>query len=68
MNLVGALRRLSAVLAIIGPAWERRNGVGLKDYIESEGAEPAPESSAVHRENGLRLTRRPTVRRWPQFR
>lgn len=35
MGLVGPMRMLSPVLALIGPAWERRNWVGLKDYMES---------------------------------
>ena len=35
MGLVGAMRVLSPVLAIIGPSWERRNWVGLKEYMES---------------------------------
>jgi hypothetical protein len=37
MGLVGPMRILSPVLALIGPAWERRNWVGLKDYVESGG-------------------------------
>jgi hypothetical protein len=35
MGLVGPMRMLSPVLALIGPAWERRNWVGLKEYMES---------------------------------
>ena len=35
MGLVGPMRLLSPVLALIGPAWERRNWVGLKEYMES---------------------------------
>jgi uncharacterized protein YndB with AHSA1/START domain len=35
MGLVGPMRVLSPVLAIIGPSWERRNWVGLKEYMES---------------------------------
>jgi hypothetical protein len=35
MHLVGPLRVLSPVLAAVGPSWERRNWVGLKDYLES---------------------------------
>ena len=35
MDLVGPMRVLSPVLAVIGPRWERRNWVGLKDYLES---------------------------------
>jgi len=34
MELVGPMRMLSPVLAVIGPAWERRNWVGLKRYVE----------------------------------
>ncbi len=37
MDLVGPMRVLSPVLAVIGPRWERRNWVGLKDYLESGG-------------------------------
>ncbi|HET9304228.1 MAG TPA: hypothetical protein VFO20_15770 [Propionibacteriaceae bacterium] len=35
MSLVGSMRVLSPVLAVIGPGWERRNWVGLKEYMES---------------------------------
>ena len=35
MGLVGPMRILSPVLALVGPAWERRNWVGLKQYMES---------------------------------
>lgn len=35
MSLVGPMRVLSPVLAVIGPRWERRNWVGLKEYMES---------------------------------
>ncbi len=35
MDLVGAARVLSPVLALVGPRWERRNWVDLKDYLES---------------------------------
>jgi hypothetical protein len=35
MGLVGPMRVLSPVLALIGPQWERRNWVGLKQYMES---------------------------------
>jgi carbon monoxide dehydrogenase subunit G len=36
MGLVGPTRvLLSPVLALIGPSWERRNWVGLKEYMES---------------------------------
>ena len=35
MDLVGPMRVLSPVLAVIGPRWERRNWVGLRDYLES---------------------------------
>jgi hypothetical protein len=37
MGMVGPTRMLSPVLALIGPAWERRNWVGLKEYMESGG-------------------------------
>ena len=36
MSLVGPMRALSPVLAVVGPRWERRNWVGLKHYLESE--------------------------------
>jgi hypothetical protein len=35
MSLVGPMRLLSPVLALIGPMWERRNWGGLKQYMES---------------------------------
>ena len=35
MGLVGPMRVMSPVLAVIGPRWERRNWVGLKQYVES---------------------------------
>ena len=35
MGLVGPMRVLSPVLALVGPRWERRNWVGLKEYVES---------------------------------
>ena len=35
MGLVGPMRLLSLVLALLGPTWERRNWVGLKTYMES---------------------------------
>ncbi|TCN31138.1 carbon monoxide dehydrogenase subunit G [Kribbella orskensis] len=35
MGLVGPMRVLSPVLSFIGPAWERRNWVGLKKHLES---------------------------------
>jgi uncharacterized protein YndB with AHSA1/START domain len=35
MGLVGPMKLMSPVLALIGPRWERRNWVGLKQYIES---------------------------------
>lgn len=37
MGLVGPMRVLSPVLAVIGPTWERRNWLGLKQYMESGG-------------------------------
>lgn len=36
MSLTGAMRVLSPVLALIGPGWERRNWIGLKEYMESD--------------------------------
>ncbi len=36
MGLVGPMRVLSPVLAVIGPRWEHRNWVGLKEYMESD--------------------------------
>jgi hypothetical protein len=35
MDLVGPLRLLTPLLAAIGPRWERRNWVGLKNYVEA---------------------------------
>lgn len=35
MGLVGPMRVLSPVLALVGPRWERRNWLDLKDYVES---------------------------------
>jgi uncharacterized protein YndB with AHSA1/START domain len=35
MGLLGPMRVLSPVLAVVGPRWERRNWVGLKEYMES---------------------------------
>jgi uncharacterized protein YndB with AHSA1/START domain len=35
MGLVGPMRVLSPVLAVVGPGWERRNWVGLKEYMEA---------------------------------
>lgn len=37
MGLVGPMRLLSPVLALVGPRWERRNWMGLKQYMESGG-------------------------------
>ncbi|HEX6056621.1 MAG TPA: SRPBCC family protein [Intrasporangium sp.] len=36
-GLVGPMRLLSPLLAAIGPRWERRNWVGLKEYVEAGG-------------------------------
>jgi carbon monoxide dehydrogenase subunit G len=35
LRLVGAMRVLSPVLAVVGPRWERRNWLALKEYLES---------------------------------
>lgn len=35
MALTGPMRVLTPVLAAVGPAWERRNWVDLKNYLES---------------------------------
>ena len=35
MRLLGPMRLLTPLLAAVGPSWERRNWVGLKDYVES---------------------------------
>jgi uncharacterized protein YndB with AHSA1/START domain len=35
MGMVGPMRTLSPVLAVVGPGWERRNWLGLKQYMES---------------------------------
>jgi uncharacterized protein YndB with AHSA1/START domain len=37
ITMVGPFRLLSPVLAVIGPSWERRNWVGLKEHMESRG-------------------------------
>jgi uncharacterized protein YndB with AHSA1/START domain len=37
MSLLGPMRVLSPVLALVGPRWERRNWVDLRDYVESGG-------------------------------
>lgn len=31
---VGAMRAISPVLVVIGPRWERRNWVSLKEYLD----------------------------------
>ena len=36
MRLVGPMRVMSPVLVIVGPRWERRNWLGLKEYMESD--------------------------------
>ena len=35
MGLLGPMRVLAPALAVVGPGWERRNWVGLKEYLES---------------------------------
>jgi hypothetical protein len=35
MGLLGPMRVLAPLLAVIGPSWERRNWLGLKEYVES---------------------------------
>ena len=40
MSLIGAMRLLTPLLAAVGPSWERRNWVGLKDYVESHHTRP----------------------------
>lgn len=35
MSMSGPMRVFSPVLAVVGPRWERRNWVGLKEYLES---------------------------------
>ena len=35
MRLIGPMRVMSPVLAVVGPRWERRNWLGLKEYMES---------------------------------
>jgi hypothetical protein len=37
LGLVGPMRVLSPLLVVIGPGWERRNWLGLKEYMESGG-------------------------------
>ena len=34
MRLIGPMRMLTPVLALIGPRWERRNWIDLKNYLE----------------------------------
>jgi len=34
MRLLGPMRVLTPVLALVGPRWERRNWEGLKRYME----------------------------------
>lgn len=34
MRLVGPMRVLTPVLMLVGPRWERRNWIGLKNYLE----------------------------------
>jgi uncharacterized protein YndB with AHSA1/START domain len=35
MGLVGPMKLMSPAIALVGPRWERRNWVGLKQYIEA---------------------------------
>lgn len=35
MDLVGPMRVLAPVLSLVGPRWERRNWMDLKQYVES---------------------------------
>ena len=37
MDLIGGMRIMSPVLALVGPRWERRNWVALKQYVEAGG-------------------------------
>lgn len=37
MRLVGPMRVFTPVLALVGPRWERRNWVDLKNYLEGAG-------------------------------
>jgi uncharacterized protein YndB with AHSA1/START domain len=37
LSLVGPMRVLTPVLAVVGPRWERRNWLDLKHYVESRG-------------------------------
>ena len=36
MSLIGAMRILSPMVALVGPSWERRNWEGLKEYLETD--------------------------------
>ncbi|GAA1036338.1 hypothetical protein GCM10009557_46820 [Virgisporangium ochraceum] len=36
--LVGPMKILSPLLAVVGPAWERRNWVGLRTFMESRAS------------------------------
>jgi deazaflavin-dependent oxidoreductase (nitroreductase family) len=59
MTLLGPFRVLTPVLALVGPAWERRNWRSLKNHLEGGPSEriggPATPSSA-RRLLGLRAT------------
>ena len=35
MALIGPMKVMSPLLALVGPSWERRNWLGLKQHIES---------------------------------
>ena len=35
LGLIGPMRVLSPILSLVGPTWERRNWVGLKQFMES---------------------------------
>ena len=37
IDLVGGMRIMSPVLALVGSRWERRNWIGLKQYVEAGG-------------------------------
>jgi hypothetical protein len=47
MRLIGPMRMVSPLLALVGPRWERRNWLGLKAYLES-GRASSEDPGASH--------------------
>lgn len=52
MGLVGPIRVLTPLLALVGPRWERRNWIGLKQFMERR-AEPLPPNTQDTRQGRL---------------